>query len=102
MGTSPQQMWLHDLSKLEAAITELYDREAAEDPKKMTKGNKRKRDASAKGKKGDDKGEDDGEGGNEEDAALDMMDNPFSDITRWTSGALKAKTEGNSAKKRRK
>merc|ERR1712048_603098 len=34
--TSIQQMWLHDLSKLEAAITELYDREAAEDPKKIS------------------------------------------------------------------
>jgi len=100
--TSPQQMWLHDLGKLEAAITELYDKEAAEDPKKISKGNKRKRDASAKGKRGDDNGDEDGEGGNEEDAGVDMMDNPFSDISRWTSGALKMKTDGNSAKKRKK
>merc|ERR1712187_793220 len=49
--TSPQQMWLHDLAKLETAITELYEKEAAEDPK-ASKGTKRKRDASAKGKKG--------------------------------------------------
>merc|ERR1719356_1736273 len=46
--TSIQAMWLEDLKNLEAAITELYDKEAAEDPKKISKGNKRKRDASAK------------------------------------------------------
>merc|ERR1711920_494290 len=51
--TSPQSMWLTDLSRLETAITDLYEKEAAEDPK-AAKGNKRKRDASAKGKKGKD------------------------------------------------
>merc|ERR1712187_286612 len=57
--TSPQQTWLHDLARLETAIIELYEREAAEDPK-AAKGKKRKRDESAKGKRGK---QDDGEGG---------------------------------------
>merc|ERR1712190_329984 len=48
--TSPQSMWLHDLARLETAIIELYEKEAAEDPK-ASKGNKRKRDASSKGKR---------------------------------------------------
>merc|ERR1719382_438010 len=70
--TSPQSMWLTDLKRLETAVTELYEKEAAEDPK-AAKGNKRKRDASAKGKKGkQDDDEEDGEGGeNEESGAAD-------------------------------
>merc|ERR1712190_96325 len=75
--TSPQSMWLTDLSRLEAAITELYEKEAAEDPK-ASKGNKRKRDASGKGKKGNQDDGEDAEGGEDEDGgAGDPMDNPF-------------------------
>merc|ERR1712187_879363 len=89
--TSPQQMWLHDLARLETAIIELYEKEAAEDPK-AAKGKKRNRDDSGKGKRGKNQDDDkEGEGGEDEaGGAVDEVDNPFSDIGRWTSGSLKA------------
>merc|ERR1711972_543581 len=100
--TSPQAMWLDDLKRLETAVTELYEKEAAEDPK-AAKGNKRKRDASAKGKKGKQDDDEDVEGGeDEEGGVLDPMDNPFADVSRWTMGALKDFSgPGPKAKKRK-
>merc|ERR1711920_1131225 len=98
--TSPQAMWLTDLKRLETAVTELYEKEAAEDPK-AAKGNKRKRDAGAKGKKGKQDDDEDVEGGeDEEGGAVDPMDNPFADITKWTMGALK-NFSGPATKKRK-
>merc|ERR1712061_885753 len=83
--TSPQSMWLADLKRLETAVTELYEKEAAEDPK-ASKGNKRKRE----GKKGKQDDDEDVEGGEEgEGGVVDPMDNPFADVSRWTMGALK-------------
>merc|ERR1711920_903332 len=54
-----------------------------------------------KGKTGAEDDEADG-GEDEADANIDPMDNPFGDIARWTSGALKAISEaGGPMKKRR-
>lgn len=112
--TSVAQMWENDLSRLEAAITELY----AASEEVATGGKKRKASSSSssrgrsksrgKGKghqpEADDKGGDGGEEG-EGEAAVDPFDNPFADIARWTSGVLKEKpgiSTATSSKKRRK
>merc|ERR1719401_3234272 len=111
-ATTPKQMWTNDLDVLEAAIENLWAKDAEEDPRsnkgkksknvKPCKGSKRSRD------KGDDEegagggdGEEDGEGGS---SLMDPMDNPFGDIARWTSGALKLpgdSSAGKVSKKRR-
>merc|ERR1719401_1983634 len=89
-ATTPKQMWTNDLDVLEAAIENLWakDAEANEDVK-ANKGKKTKIYKSSRKRardKGDDEGaaggdaENDGEGGA---AALDPMDNPFSDMSRW-------------------
>merc|ERR1719321_439545 len=48
--TSPQQMWLHDLDNLEAAINNLWAQDAEEDPK-AAKGKKGKAGKPGKGTK---------------------------------------------------
>merc|ERR1719247_1839165 len=106
--TSPQQMWLHDLDNLEAAINNLWAQDAEEDPK-AAKGKKGKAGKPGKGTKrarGKDDGDDEegkgGEDGDETAALVDPMDNPFSDVARWTAGALKNPFEAGTGKKRRK
>merc|ERR1712045_320960 len=95
MKTSIQKMWLMDLELLEKAIVDLYDREKAELLGEATgakKGKKRSGSAAksrGRGKKADDE-EQAGEGvdGEDDDAGADLLDNPFSDIARWTAGHL--------------
>jgi len=110
--TSIQQMWTLDLDRLEHAITTMYEQENAEDDAKKeqgkSKGTKRKapsaKPARGKGRKAPAPEEGGEEGGEEAAAAVDPLDNPFADIARWTSGALKAKLEasGPSAMKKRR
>mmetsp|Transcript_89770 Transcript_89770/g.187564 ORF Transcript_89770/g.187564 Transcript_89770/m.187564 type:complete len:1239 (+) Transcript_89770:165-3881(+) len=94
--TSIQQMWLNDLSLLEASIKALYEQEEADaDNAVPTKGRKRKAPApkaKARGKKKDQDGDEGGDGEDGEEAAAGdpLLDNPFSDITRWTAGAVQA------------
>eukprot|EP00931_Biecheleriopsis_adriatica_P005192 TRINITY_DN106727_c0_g1_i1.p1 TRINITY_DN106727_c0_g1~~TRINITY_DN106727_c0_g1_i1.p1 ORF type:complete len:1234 (+),score=353.48 TRINITY_DN106727_c0_g1_i1:61-3762(+) len=106
--TTIAQLWEADLSRLEAAIIQLYSQSNEEEG--SSRGKKRKaspsaRSSSRKGKRGqkaaadDEQGEDGGEGADGDDAeggagGADPMDNPFSDITRWTAGALKVTTSG--------
>merc|ERR1712151_606153 len=73
--TSIQAMWLEDLKNLEAAIHQLYesDKDDEDEGAKGKKGTKRKAPAA--------------------NATADPLDNPFGDIARWTSGALKAITD---------
>merc|ERR1712190_33775 len=89
--TSPSQMWLHDLDNLEAIIDDMWAKDAEEDPKagkkkgkaaKPGRGQKRRR-----GKDDEDEGGV-GEGGEDDEVgqSIDPMDNPFSDIARWTAG----------------
>merc|ERR1712151_1434852 len=107
--TSIQAMWLEDLKNLEAAIQRLYESEEAQEEEgtnaKGKRGTKRKaaevKAPKRKGKTGAEDDEADG-GEDEADANIDPMDNPFGDIARWTSGALKAISEaGGPMKKRR-
>eukprot|EP00401_Gymnodinium_catenatum_P071523 CAMPEP_0117485866 /NCGR_PEP_ID=MMETSP0784-20121206/15183_1 /TAXON_ID=39447 /ORGANISM="" /LENGTH=1224 /DNA_ID=CAMNT_0005280461 /DNA_START=53 /DNA_END=3727 /DNA_ORIENTATION=- len=109
--TSPQQMWLTDLDILDKAIVDLYSQTNDDAP--VGRGKKRKA-AEVRGKKGrgrgrgrggDEEGAEDngqGEGGDNEGAAADPMDNPFSDVAKWTAGALSSILEGGSSKRRRK
>jgi len=106
--TSPQQMWLTDLDMLERAINELYAKRAEEDDGDG-KGKKRKaagRSRQSRSRKQDDEGDApaDGDGEDGEGAAMqvDPFDNPFSDVARWTAGALKSVTDGGPAMKRRR
>lgn len=100
--TSPQSMWLTDLSRLEAAIIDLYAKEAAEDPK-ASKGKKRKKDTDAKGKRGQNQDDDADGGEDDEAAAVDPMDDGgFGDIAKWTTGALKSITGGGATHKKRR
>jgi DNA topoisomerase-2 len=114
--TSHQQMWLTDLDVLEGAIKAIYASEAAESGKDGKDGKKRKFKISKlgkgrkgkKGKKGDEPEEDaaavaDGEGGDgEASAALDPMDNPYSDMAKWTTMSFKMPGSDGPAKKKRK
>jgi DNA topoisomerase-2 len=103
--TSIQAMWLEDLKHLEAAILQLYA--ADEEEKDAKKGTKRKAaDAKAPKRKGkanadEDAGNDEG-GDDDAEAQIDPLDNPFGDISRWTAGALKAKTDAGGASKKRR
>merc|ERR1719327_761947 len=101
--TTPAQMWISDLDRLENAIQELYTQEAEEQEKaKNGKGSKRKAASSRRrgGKKGkEDDGKEGDEGGAEGDegegnSLIDPMDNPFGDIARWTAGAIKNPVAG--------
>lgn len=104
--TSEKQMWVFDLDNLEAAIKNLYAQDAEEDPKASKKkgkaGKPNKGTKRGRGKDESDNAEGgDNDEGDEAGALVDPMDNPFSDIARWTAGALRAPTmEG--AKKKRK
>mmetsp|Transcript_86709 Transcript_86709/g.135717 ORF Transcript_86709/g.135717 Transcript_86709/m.135717 type:complete len:1216 (-) Transcript_86709:139-3786(-) len=102
-ATAPKQMWLHDLDVLEAIIQDMWAKDAEDDPK--AKGKKGKRD---KGKKrvrdaGDDEDNDAG-GDDEAAAAIDPTDNPFSDISKWTSSGISkfAAASGEKSTKKRK
>eukprot|EP00928_Gymnodinium_smaydae_P023483 TRINITY_DN19366_c0_g1_i1.p1 TRINITY_DN19366_c0_g1~~TRINITY_DN19366_c0_g1_i1.p1 ORF type:complete len:696 (+),score=202.64 TRINITY_DN19366_c0_g1_i1:164-2251(+) len=106
--TSPQQMWVSDLDALQKALQELYDAEAAAQP---VKGTKRKRGdakstSSSLRKRDEDGGDEDGGEGEGEGAAEDHVDNPFSDLGRWTASAIKSAAESVAAsasgKRRRK
>jgi len=110
--TSHQQMWLNDLDALEHAITALYAQDQAADAKGQKGKDSKTKFKISKGKKGKkrrgkaDEDEDGAEGpggagGDEpEAAAADPMDNPFSDIAKWTQ--MSFKPEGGSATKKRK
>jgi len=63
---------------------------------KASKG-KRKRQPEENNAEGGEAGED-----AEEAALVDPMDNPFSDIARWTAGALKGHGDTGSKKRRTK
>eukprot|EP00933_Yihiella_yeosuensis_P023929 TRINITY_DN18576_c0_g1_i1.p1 TRINITY_DN18576_c0_g1~~TRINITY_DN18576_c0_g1_i1.p1 ORF type:complete len:1287 (-),score=338.14 TRINITY_DN18576_c0_g1_i1:113-3973(-) len=111
--TTIAQMWEGDLSKLESSIAALYAASEAE-------GSGKKRKASSKLQKGKGKkarrgknqpeeevaGEGEGGDGDDDDgAAGDLMDNPLTDIGRWTAGYLKAPSVsigGGSSKKGKK
>merc|ERR1712151_1423687 len=100
-------MWTRDIDRLEAGIEELYAQEAAE-IQGDKEGKKGKKSFKVTKRKRDDKGKDDdkdGEGGDGDDdadaATADPFDSPFSDVSRWTAGALKA-SYGEPAKKKRK
>lgn len=108
--TSIQQMWTGDLDNLEKAINELYSR-TQDDAPVGGKGRKRKAPASGRsrggrsGKRGGNGGkdeEDEEEESDEEGGVVDPLDNPFDDISRWTSGALKSFETGSQPKKRRR
>jgi len=107
--TSIQQMWLTDLDRVEAAITKIYEDENAEAADAKGGGGKgTKRKASSAKPRRKAAPEEDGEGpeGGDEAAAAaaDPFDNPFGDVAKWTTGALKAKLEsgGPSAMKKRR
>jgi DNA topoisomerase-2 len=108
--TSIQAMWLEDLKNLEAAIYQLYESDKVDEDggAKGKKGTKRKapeaKAAKRKGKSGAEEDEADCDAGDEEaaNAAADPLDNPFGDIARWTSGALKAITDAGAPMKRRR
>jgi len=109
--TSPQQMWVTDLDNLEAAIKGLYAKDAEEDPKssKGKKGKGFKISKLAKGKKRSRDNEDEaeatagGEGGEDEGpAAIDPMDNPFSDLAKWTTMTFKVPGASEPSRKKRK
>lgn len=105
--TTIAQLWEGDLGRLEAAIDEIFAKLEAEEAS-GAKGKKRKSSSRSKsrgrGKKGaqdDEKeGANDGDGDGEEAAAVDPMDKPFDDITKWTAGLLSAPS-GLGSKKRR-
>jgi len=110
--TSIQQMWLKDLAALEAAISQLYAKEAEEVGEKGTKrkaagGGGRGRGKAKRGGRGgkakdeEEEEEDQEEVDEEGTAAVDPLDNPFGDIARWTMGSLKA-PQGLSGGKRSK
>jgi len=106
--TTIAQLWEGDLGRLEAAIDEIFAKLEAEEAS-GAKGKKRKSSSRSKSrgrdkKKGAQEDEKDaGEGEGEEAAAVDPMDTPFDDISKWTSGLLKgpSATIGPGAKKRR-
>jgi len=96
---SIQKMWLHDLEVLEKAIADLYDKENAELAASSAggaKGKGQKRATSrgrGRGKRGqDDEGQGtqggDEEGDGDEAGGGGDLDNPFSDVARWTAGYL--------------
>jgi len=102
-----QHMWLHDLAVLEKAINELYDGEAEElggdakknkDKKKaqtttamVKKAGKKGKGKKRKGGKDEDEGPAGGEGGGDgdDDMGDDLLSNPVTDVSRWTSSYLK-------------
>lgn len=108
--TSHQQMWLTDLDNLESAIEALYAKDAAEDAK-AGKGSKSKGKLVKKGK-GKKRGRNDEEEANpeggdaaesEEGLAIDPLDNPLSDMSKWTAMSFKVPgVSGPEKKKRRK
>jgi len=116
--TSPQQMWLTDLDRLEAAINALYAKDAEDDPKAKGKKGKAfkisklaKRGAKGK-KRGRGKGDEDAEDGEaahgdeggegEAGPVIDPMDNPFSDIAKWTSVSFKVPGASEPSRKKRR
>merc|ERR1719356_253070 len=78
--TSPSQMWVTDLDRLEAIIDDMWAQDAEEDPKGGKRGKAAKSGRNQKRRRGKDE-EDDGENGGEDDEAapglVDPMDNPF-------------------------
>lgn len=107
--TSPQQMWIHDLDALEKALVAQNEADAEELAKngkgkplkaplrgkkgkkvimRPRKGGKKAADAAVAAQAGG--AEEAGEEGG--DAGGDLGDNPFSDVLRWTAGALAQKT----------
>jgi len=115
--TSIQQMWTADLDAVERGITELYEKEAAEieaaggaaQGKKRAKaaakpsgGKGRGRGVKRRPAAADEEGAGgDGEGADDDAPAIDPMDNPFSDVARWTAGAIEVPSMGPSMKRRR-
>jgi len=113
--TSHQQMWLTDLDRLEQAINALYEQDNADDAKdgkgKDSKKKKLFKAKSVKGKKGkkrkgkndEEEGEVGADGeGEAEAAAIDPMDNPFSDIAKWTAMSWKGGSDAPSKKRKTK
>merc|ERR1712071_297911 len=106
--TPIDRMWTEDLDRLEEAINNLY---AQADDEPIVKGKKRKalqktsssrRGAKGRGqsnKKPDDEEEDLSD---EEKEDTGDMDNPFSDISRWTAGALNLATQSGGPRKKRR
>lgn len=97
-------MWLTDLDHLSKALDSL-DAEAAEDAP-SAKGRKRKA-ASGSGASRKRKAAEEDDENEEEAAGGDILDNPFGDIARWTSGYLKAPSikappKGNAASPKKK
>jgi len=109
--TSHQQMWTTDLDALEAAIHAMWAADVEEDPK-AAKGKKgknfkisklAKKGKKRKGEQEDGEGAPNGDGGEEEtSAAIDPMDNPFSDIAKWTSMSFKVPGASEVGGKKRK
>merc|ERR1719162_1910171 len=110
--TSHQQMWLTDLDNLEAAINTLYEQDNADhakagkgkdSKKKLFKASKGKKGKKRKGKTDDEEGEGAADGeGEAESAAIDPMDNPFSDIAKWTSMSWKGGSDAPAKKRKTK
>jgi DNA topoisomerase-2 len=106
--TPIDRMWTEDLDRLEEAINNLY---AQTDDEPIVKGKKRKAlqktSASRRGAKGrgqskkkpDDEEEDLSD---EEKEDTGDMDNPFSDISRWTAGALNSAIPSGAPRKKRR
>jgi len=103
--TAAETMWSQDLEQLSEAIEKLLAQNEEE-----VKGTKRKASGSKRGvssrssRKKDKSTEGDEPALSDEEAAADGdLDNPFSDIARWTSGSLKsAYLNGPPARKKRR
>jgi len=104
--TSIQKMWLLDLEAVEKAIRDLYAKEDEEMESAAASGGKKRSASGRTGKrKQADEGPrgDDGDGEGDEVAGGDpLLDNPFSDVTRWTAGALAAAGVGRGAGAKRR
>lgn len=120
--TTISQMWEGDLSRLDQAISALYEATGellgGKSSKRKASGRSALSKTTGKGKRGrvsrgsgkgkavDDEskanaGGTDGADGEDGAGIADPFDNPFADISRWTSGALKAATPVSTATKRK-